>query len=48
MAWVFKGGEKPNILQELILAAVGELWERFREEGPNLGASDTPECFISR
>lgn len=27
MAWIFKEGEKPNILQELILAAVGELLE---------------------
>lgn len=33
--------------RELISAAVGELRERFREEGPNLGASDPPECSVS-
>lgn len=27
MAWIFKEGEKPNILRALILTAVGELVE---------------------
>lgn len=38
MAWIFKEGEKPNILRALILTAVGACSANLKQRGPNLEA----------
>lgn len=53
MAWIFKEGEKPNILRELILTAVSELSEHAQaiqrgEDWTWKPVSDTPSCFFFR